>query len=80
MATNCIVLQEQEKGNRKKPIVFLQTLSIEGYVKQATSKPSHWENIELIKSGEKDLMFAYNDGSRNSGFLVVGHWNDGVTE
>ena len=47
------------------------------------SPPSKFKYIELIcknYKGSYDLMFAYNDPSRDDGTLFVGFWNNGTVK
>lgn len=82
MATKVIILEEEKKQTKKKPIVFVKmlrsrSLNVEVY----HSEPHEWKYIELICKdyGEDgwDLMYAFDD-DRKSGTLYIGYFNDGI--
>lgn len=80
MSTKCIVLGQEEKKELEK-IEFVKALNRSFMISNASTKPSDWDNIELITKNytykKEDVMFAYNECRRN-GCLYLGHWNDGV--
>jgi hypothetical protein len=87
--TKCIVLGETPKDVKKKPIQLIYAVErVHENDRMYSEKPildiSIWDNIELVcRKGayySLDIMFAYQDGDRNSGCLYLGHWNDGVVE
>lgn len=78
--TKVIILGEQaEQKTELKKIEFVKMLSVNVSIEKSESKPSSWQNIELIckNYGDYDLMYAY-DNDRNDGVLYLGHFNDGV--
>ena len=81
--TKIIDLGEADKKQLdKKPIKFLKFIDFGLKKVNCTDEdPSDYDVIELVcqdyDSGV-DIMFAYNDGSRNDGVLYFGHLNDGV--
>jgi hypothetical protein len=86
--TKTIVLGELPKPAEKKPIEFFSLLNVvdhdDAEVNVVSSKPHHWNNIELISknySPNLDLLFAYNDADdRGEGILIIGRWNDGFVK
>ena len=86
--TKTIVLGELPKPAEKKPIEFFTLLNVADHddvdVNVVTSKPQHWNFIELIcknYSPNIDLLFAYNDADdRGEGILIIGRWNDGFVK
>ena len=86
--TKTIVLGELPKPAEKKPIEFFTRLDVadsdDAEVNVVSSKPHHWNYIELISknySPNLDLLFAYNDADdRGEGILIIGRWNDGVVK
>lgn len=91
MSTNCIVLGQNVKASKRRPIQFVKFLDNaqdKPQIEDATFTPNCYKNIELITLGRKgdggleyDLMFAYNDERHNpASTLFLGFWNDGVIE
>lgn len=86
--TKTIVLGELPMPVEKKPIEFFSLIGLidsdDAEVNVVTSKPHHWNYIELISknySPNLDLLFAYNDADdRGEGILIIGRWNDGVVK
>ena len=87
MTTNIIVLGNYPP-QKVKPIQFLRTLKGDSFESNCFSKPTDFDNVELIckdyykghHDSDKeygDLMFAYYD-DRKKGILYLGLWNDGV--
>jgi len=83
--TKRIVLGEEPKEKKLKPIVFIKCHPCEdtASIKDPEYGPSHFDVIELVRRSKSqhhyDVMFAY-DGDRNPGCIYMGHWNDGVIE
>lgn len=87
--TKCIVIGEDSKKNKKSKIEFKYLIhSFQGsdeemmLAESMTRTSDSMPFIELIckkyDSGF-DLMFAYFDPlKRSDGFLILGHWNDGI--
>lgn len=77
--TKVTILGKSQGEEPKKKIEFIKYLSFGGDVCSASLDPSCFKNIELICAGYGgyDLMFAYHY-DRNSGYLYLGHFNDGV--
>jgi hypothetical protein len=76
--TKCTVIFEQQKQG--KPIEFVKYLESEGMYSPARFQAKDFVNVELIALkcyNGLDVMFAY-DHNRKGGFLVFGHWNDGI--
>lgn len=50
----------------------------------AGALPKQWNNIILLSRGsipgELDKMYAYDNRSPQSGYVYLGHWNDGVVK
>ena len=86
--TKTIVIGELPKPSEKKPIEFFSMIGIidsdDVEVNVSSSKPHHWNYIELICkecAPNLDLMFAYDDAdARRDGALMIGRWNDGVVK
>lgn len=86
--TKTIVIGEQPKCAETKPIEFFSLIGLidsdDAEVNVVTSKPHHWNYIELISknySPNLDLLFAYNDADdRGEGILIIGRWNDGFVK
>lgn len=86
--TKTIVIGELPKPAEKKPIEFFSMIGIidsdDVEVNVASSKPHHWNYIELICkecAPNLDLMFAYDDAdARRDGVLMIGRWNDGLVK
>ena len=69
--------------NDNKPIEFCHYLDSSLLSSSFVSPPSKFKYIELIcknYKGSYDLMFAYNDPSRDDGTLFVGFWNNGTAK
>ena len=80
--TKCVVLGQREVGDETlKPIVFDKLVSSHGdkFI-GASCRPDSFDNVILLKKGggSPDQMYAYNDAHPNSGYVYLGHWNDGV--
>lgn len=87
MATQCIVIGDQQASQAKKLIKFELLLDSEvgdSGIVGAASVPKDYDFVELISKSEShefyDLMFAYNGSKLCDGVLYLGHWNDGFVE
>lgn len=80
--TKVIILGQEPKEEKKKPIQFVKSLSSMLNIQNSIESPKNYNHIELIcrkYNSEYDLMFAYNK-DRSNGCLFLGHFNDGVVE
>jgi hypothetical protein len=82
--TKCVVIGEKFNVTKKKTIEFVYILRSSGnFTSNFSRDPSTFSNLELIQRDfakdnyKYDLIFAYND-IRESGFIYLGHWNDGI--
>ena len=88
--TKCIVLGEAKSEEPKKAIEFIHcivTNKDQDYSSNDTiqlnpaTNPSDYKVIELITRSNRrykyDIMYAYCD-NRSTGYLYLGHWNDGI--
>lgn len=77
-----VFLFTPQQQQTKKPIEFLKSVDSAGVENTPSSKPSDYENIELIvkrnESHKPDVMLAYQDNKREYGVLFFGKWNDGI--
>lgn len=86
--TKCTIIGDTTSPTKKPtPIQFIKytigDVAIGGEWMTTTSKPEDWDNIELICGNNfnqqfYDIMYAYDEGNRSDGILVLGYWNDGV--
>lgn len=82
--TKVTIIKNQTEETPAKKIEFIIQLSSNGSMIEVTRGPGDFKHIELISLNYGgilgkpfDIMFAH-DGVRPEGFLVLGHFNDGV--
>lgn len=88
MTVVTIIGQEPQKEKKLKPIEFYTLIGGRGGAEKPGSKPSEWDNIELVcknyRNGEYDLLFCYKKDRHGSSYssqaLYLGHFNDGVVK
>ena len=82
--TKCVVLGGEKTTDKVlKPIVFEKCVRhFDEKIERAEVSPKGYDNIILLRSsgsnGGLDHMYAYNDGRPDTGYIYLGHWNDGV--
>ena len=91
--TKCIVLGSQDEPQpKKKPIEFIYySVGDKNYfdnkweeVDNIRHSPKSWQYVKLVQKNWRgqglDLMIAHDNEQPENGFIVLGHWNDGVVE
>jgi len=84
--TKCIVLGEEPKEKKLKPIKLEMAIDVginTARVVNALKLPNSYSILELVsrahQPGLYDLILGH-DGDRSAGVAYLGHWNDGVAE
>lgn len=72
----------QNTNPQLKRITFEFLLNNNGEVHEVNSLPNaipaQWDNVMLLSSDKKDLMYAWDDDAPNNGCVYCGKFNDGI--